>query len=448
MLVSIKNQNFIAIYAPTSASSRIARPALQRLGDYHLGLVTLSATHLEAIVGGIPYTCRLDLVIADALPADIVLGADWYHSRVALSARAPSPRKFCSAALLPVNVNLANHITPLDEAQSHSSGSPAPPLPTPSSRIQSSPAPPSPSIDASVLSSEAEASVGLSILHDNFFSVNKSRCRTSVFDGNLQKVQHLMDLHGLRDPPENIVECRRILINHLLTGSCADFAIHPANGAHTACRKICQDSKHASELTISVLRDLVSAKASEFSTDRLALVCSCFGIFTQDRDSRRRLHLQNNLRMKLAALEATPSSATDISETFNALAKKSKPALLSLCALHAISLPTKCTKPALRDALFAHFNSGACQNVQSDGCRHVCDDWKASDYTGADFDIFFLTSIVKKATRDVLREILEKRGISFDPDDGLAKLRRTLKHHIHTLRKGKGSKPGSYDEKS
>ncbi|KAJ7211753.1 hypothetical protein GGX14DRAFT_394071 [Mycena pura] len=370
MLVSIKDVSFHAVYAQDSLCTRITRPALARLGVFHPDLARLSSMQLLTVVNGATFICCLDLHIAEGLPAEIVLGADWNTLRIAVDSDPCDTSVSLGAEILPDAI---------------------PPSPTLSV---------SQSADAAVLSSEAVASVGLSILYDNFFAFNKSRSRTSIFDANLRKIHHLMALHGLRNSPENIVECRRILISHLLTGACAEFNIHGPNGPHSACRKVCEDVYYANDITVFLLGKLVSAKSKDLSTDRLELVASCFHIYTADRDSRRRQHLQEKRRVKLTILEAGPLSATDVSDAFNTLATKTISSLISLCSLHGVDLPPKRTKDSLRDCLFMH---GCCKNANYDGGRNK--------------------------------------------DDGLAKLRRILKAHIHTLRKGKGSKPASYEEK-
>ncbi|KAJ7215443.1 hypothetical protein GGX14DRAFT_562657 [Mycena pura] len=84
MLVNIKGTLFSAAHTTASACSRISRNALSRLAEYHPDVQTLSAIHLEATSAGVLYACWLDLFVAESLAADIILGVDWLHKRIAV----------------------------------------------------------------------------------------------------------------------------------------------------------------------------------------------------------------------------------------------------------------------------------------------------------------------------------------------------------------------------
>ncbi|KAJ7048218.1 hypothetical protein C8F01DRAFT_1268139 [Mycena amicta] len=88
MLVSIKNITFHATYTAHSPCSRIARSALSRLDSFPPDLPRLGSMQLECLVDGSPFACTLDLQVAEGLPADIILGADWHLLLVAERSQA------------------------------------------------------------------------------------------------------------------------------------------------------------------------------------------------------------------------------------------------------------------------------------------------------------------------------------------------------------------------
>ncbi|KAJ7050484.1 hypothetical protein C8F01DRAFT_1178536 [Mycena amicta] len=94
---------------------------------------------------------------------------------------------------------------------------------------------------------------GFRILVDNIFSKKKSRSHTSVFTADEAAIHHLMSLHGLSADGANIRDCRKVLINHLLSGSCMDFDTH-SNALPRPQRVACRNISHGfnSTSTLSV----------------------------------------------------------------------------------------------------------------------------------------------------------------------------------------------------
>ncbi|KAJ7049295.1 hypothetical protein C8F01DRAFT_1238602 [Mycena amicta] len=268
---------FHATYTAHSPCSRIARSALSRLDCFRPDLPRLASMQLECLVDGSPFTCTLDLQVSEGLPADIILGADWHVLLVAERSQSdPDTPRVQSSAFPRVAKPQAS---PVAVAEGQRDG---PRLPTHTH-----------SVDPPDLSPEPE--------------------------GN---------------PSGSILECRRILLSHLLTGACVEFGNHGRNGAHTACRRVSEGVAHANDLTISLLAKLGSVVSDVLATDRLEFIASCLGIHATANDTRRRSTLQRKLRAKVTILEAAALTATDVAETFNKLGDQSRPSLIALCSLH------------------------------------------------------------------------------------------------------------------
>ncbi|KAK7029247.1 hypothetical protein R3P38DRAFT_2524753, partial [Favolaschia claudopus] len=58
------------------------------------------------------------------------------------------------------------------------------------------------------------------IIHDIFLGHHSTRARTSVFHADLTVIQHSLTLHGIPHQDMTLIQCRRALIHHIITGTC------------------------------------------------------------------------------------------------------------------------------------------------------------------------------------------------------------------------------------
>ncbi|KAK6966271.1 hypothetical protein R3P38DRAFT_2591288, partial [Favolaschia claudopus] len=58
------------------------------------------------------------------------------------------------------------------------------------------------------------------IIRDVFLGNHSTRSRTSVFHSDLAVIQHSLILHGIPHQDMTLIQCRRALIHHIITGAC------------------------------------------------------------------------------------------------------------------------------------------------------------------------------------------------------------------------------------
>lgn len=107
-----------------------------------------------------------------------------------------------------------------------------------------------------------------SILRDIFLGHHSTRSRTSIFHADLPAIKHALDLHAIPHNDMTLIECRRALLHHIISGSCADYAIdassHP-RPQRTGCRCIAHDFESAKDISQAAFDIILNADHKQMS---------------------------------------------------------------------------------------------------------------------------------------------------------------------------------------
>ncbi|KAJ7786891.1 hypothetical protein B0H14DRAFT_2400095 [Mycena olivaceomarginata] len=85
-----------------------------------------------------------------------------------------------------------------------------------------------------------------------------------------------------------LIECRRTLLHHIISGSCADYAVYASPNPRpqrTACRCISSDFLSAVDISQAVLDIILNATSKEISTEHLTHIAAALNIVVVDLES-------------------------------------------------------------------------------------------------------------------------------------------------------------------
>ncbi|KAJ6613003.1 hypothetical protein B0H10DRAFT_2050067 [Mycena sp. CBHHK59/15] len=194
-------------------------------------VLTSGLSAVESLVSGrlcLPYRSSSDsvlsldvqLAVSASLPFDLVLGCDWlvhctnsvpdacfYLSSglVNLASFAPDPPALCSSTHSPTMDIDGPERIPGNGAEASSSRDTLPSLPQKTS---------------------------LSILRDIFLGHHATCSRISIFHSDLPTIKTALELHSIPSHNMSLIECRRALLHHILSGACADYENDADHIAH------------------------------------------------------------------------------------------------------------------------------------------------------------------------------------------------------------------------
>ncbi|KAK6988531.1 hypothetical protein R3P38DRAFT_3443898, partial [Favolaschia claudopus] len=184
----------------------------------------LSIPCLDAAV----FTTHINISVSSSLPCDLVLGRDWLQycrecildtcfllSSGPIDLRLPSlPMTVCSPMTFKLVCARLLFWSACSYASDHTSSN------------ESSNAPHKPTASTSTVPMNNMPIPPSDIIHDIFLGHHSTRARTSVFHADLPSIQHALSLHGIPHQDMTLMQCRRALIHHIITGTCFD---NPAN---------------------------------------------------------------------------------------------------------------------------------------------------------------------------------------------------------------------------
>ena len=128
-----------------------------------------------------------------------------------------------------------------------------------------------------------------------------------------------------------------------------------------------------------------------------------------------------------------------ISSFFAPLERMNIISLHGLAKRHGLDPATARNMSALRDDLVTHFTLGLCKISSAHACSSIMHESAENVNTAESLKIHILSTIRKTIKRKPLHRLLELHDVPFQANDSTSALRRHLRKHISTLKKGKRS---------
>lgn len=88
----------------------------------------------------------------------------------------------------------------------------------------------------------------LKLLRDIFLGHHATRSRISVFHADLPTIQRSLGLHAIPYAGLTLIQCRRVLLHHIVTGAWAGYLVDAAVSPQpdcSACHALSQDFSSA-----------------------------------------------------------------------------------------------------------------------------------------------------------------------------------------------------------
>jgi hypothetical protein len=172
-------------------------------------------------------------------------------------------------------------------------------------------------------------------------------------------------LHAIPYANMTLVQCRRVLLHHITTGACADYAVDASKSPQpdcSACRALSQDFESAADIAKAALNVILDADHTEISTEALSHVAAALNISVPgDRNLRFKLRVAlRKYAENVSSAGTHVRSSTSIADFFNSFESHRRPVLLSIAALHRIQVSEKATIYCLRTQITQHLLSGHC----------------------------------------------------------------------------------------
>jgi hypothetical protein len=122
----------------------------------------------------------------------------------------------------------------------------------------------------------------LNLIRDIFFTYHTKLSRISVFHADLPTIQRALDLHTIPHSDMNLVQCRRVLIHHIVAGACADYDVDASLTSppdHSACCALCQDFNSPADMSDAVLKVIISGDLKQIPMEKLMHVAAALNIY-------------------------------------------------------------------------------------------------------------------------------------------------------------------------
>ena len=237
--------------------------------------------------------------------------------------------------------------------------------------------------------------------------------------------------HGVDN--DDVPLTREDVVSHFLNGQCTSRS---APGCSEVARGVRSPIKMALAITETVV---VQCERKQILLDNLRVWCSAIGVTTTQRPEYT--VLTQKLKTRCNALR--PLLNCDGLETiFRGVETLGKQSLQHLNVQHNLSMDSECDTDSTKTTIINHITSGGCQASTSSLCTSVNNEYheNASGPTG-DLETYILQLAAKKGklSKKALRRVLKSRNIDFSDNENIGELRRHLRSHVTTLRKGKQS---------
>ncbi|KAJ7924534.1 hypothetical protein B0H13DRAFT_2578761 [Mycena leptocephala] len=272
---------------------------------------------------------------------------------------------------------------------------------------------------------------------------------------DLPIIQRSLALHAIPYAHMTLVQCHRVLLHHITTGACADYALDASSTPRpdrSACRALSQDFEAVADIAKAALNIILDADHTEISTEALSHVAAALNISVPgDRNLRFKLRVALRKHAEnVSSAGAHVRSSTSIADFFNSFESHRRPVLLSIAALHRIHVLEKATIDSLRTQITQHLLSGQCtqfsqchpsislpNGLSLPDCEDVHEEWLGNNLD-TDLQIHILTAIYgSKISLNTLRWVLNNLNVHHEDKDTIGQLHRKLKGYITDLRKGK-----------
>ncbi|KAJ6543192.1 hypothetical protein DFH09DRAFT_1088894 [Mycena vulgaris] len=299
----------------------------------------------------------------------------------------------------------------------------------------------------------------LDIIRDIFLGHHITRSRTSVFHSDLPAIQHALQLHRIPHSDMTLIECRRALIHHIITGACYDNPLNtgdvPPSSAHLelgTCRAVSQGYVSAADVSEAALKVILDADHKQMLTENYCHVAAAMNITTSGTRNicfKLRAAIREHL-MKISQEESDNRSSASVADFFNSFESYRKPVLVAIAAFHRIELPEKATVEHTRTKITEHIISGHCAqfagshssnslppDISLSDCADVCKEWKVN-VIHPDLQVHILSAFNgSNLTLNPLRRILSGLNIEHTNSESSRELKNKLKSYISMLCKGK-----------
>ncbi|KAJ6530469.1 hypothetical protein DFH09DRAFT_1093515 [Mycena vulgaris] len=262
-----------------------------------------------------------------------------------------------------------------------------------------------------------------------------------------------------------LIECRRALIHHIITGACYDNPlntgdVHPSSARLElrACRAVSQGYASATDVSEAALKVILDANHKQMSTENYCHVAAATNITTSGARNLRfklRAAIRPHL-MKISQEESGNRSSASVADFFNSFESYRKPVLVAIAAFHRIELLEKATVEHTRTEITEHIISGHCvqfagshspnslpPDVSLPDCADVCKEWTVNGIH-PDLQVHTLSALNgSNLTLNPLRRLLSALTIEHTNSESSRELKNKLKSYISMLRKGKHVEPAT-----
>jgi len=235
--------------------------------------------------------------------------------------------------------------------------------------------------------------------------------------------------HGVE--PDDVPLNRDDVILHFLNGQCAS---RKAPGCCEVAHAVRSPIKVALTITEAIV---AQCEGKQISANDLRTYCSAIGVTTTQRPEYAAL--TQKLIIRCNALRPL-LKCDELGAVFCGIETLGKQSLQHLSAQHNLEMDSERDVDSVKTAVVDHITSGGCQASTSGLCKSIEDEYRDNN-AGAysDLETYILQLAVKKTklSKKALRRVLRSRNIEFNDNESIGDLRRHLRSHITTLRKGK-----------
>ena len=242
-------------------------------------------------------------------------------------------------------------------------------------------------------------------------------------------ISTFFSIHGVES--DDLLLTREDVISHFFNGQCAS---RKSPGCSEVARGVRSPIKMALTVTETII---VRCEHKQITPEELRTFCSAIGVMTLQRPEY--ITLTERLRSRCNALR--PLLGCDgLDKVFCGVETLGKQSLQCLGTQHNLSVDPACDTDAIKTTIIDHIISGGCQASTSSLCLSVGDDYRNSDVgVNNDLETYLLQLAAKKTklSKKALRRVLKSRNIEFCDSECIGQLRRHLRAHVTTVRKGK-----------
>lgn len=263
-----------------------------------------------------------------------------------------------------------------------------------------------------------------------------------IFSRSRFAVDTHLSRHGVVVSPNlDVVARRRALVRHLVTGECFDFAaVRTRFGDGTepgGCSFVANGSSSTRGLSGALLTLIMGSSVGEISNANLKFIALALELCDESVNSRKGLLDGFRAHLERGAVEGARIEMDD-------LERLKRPALASFATMHGIDAPNMDVE-SLRGAIWTHLMDGTCLEQQHYvGCETLVREEGGTtgdvseDGSGSlRLQIALLEHAASRLSKNALRRVLSARHVAYEEGCPIRVLRKLLKAHISSLKKGK-----------